>query len=105
MNISIRHEPFNNIANNLKLIEVRLFRGIFTKIKKDDVLIFKSRGKILKKKVKDIKLYNSFEELYNLENVRDITPTINSKKEFIRHYKNIYKNFKVINCKVIALFI
>ena len=105
MNISIRDEPFNNIKNNLKFIEIRLFRGIFTKIKKDDVIIFKSREKILKKKVKDIKLYNSFEELYNLENIRDITPTINSKKEFISHYENIYKNFKVINFKVVALFI
>ena len=105
MNISIRDEPFNNIANNLKFIEIRLFRGIFTKIKKNDIITFKSRGKTLIKKVKDIKLYNSFEELYNLENIKNITPTINSKKDFINHYENIYKNYKLINFKVIALFI
>ena len=50
MNISIRIEPFNNISNNLKTIEVRLFRGIFTEIRKNDIIIFTSRGKILKKK-------------------------------------------------------
>lgn len=105
MNISIRIEPFNNIVNNLKTIEVRLFRGIFTEIKKNDIITFKSRGTILKKKVKDIKLYNSFEELYNFENIKDITPTINSKKEFINHYENIYKNYNISKYKIIALFI
>ena len=105
MNISIRIEPFNNISNNLKTIEVRLFRGIFTEIKKNDIIIFTSRGTILKKKVKDIKLYNSFEELYNLENITNITPDIKSKEEFINHYKYIYKNYKIKNFKVIALFI
>ena len=105
MNISIRIEPFNNISNNLKTIEVRLFRGIFTEIRKNDIIIFTSRGKILKKKVKDIKLYNSFEELYNLENVNNITPDVKSKEDFINHYKDIYKNYKIKNFKVIALFI
>tara|TARA_Y100000590_G_scaffold470342_2_gene663902 strand:+ start:3875 stop:4192 length:318 start_codon:yes stop_codon:yes gene_type:complete len=105
MNISIKIEPFNNILNNLKFIEVRLFRGIFTEIKKNDIIMFTSRGKSIIKKIKNIKLYNSFEELYNLENVKDITPTINSKKEFINHYENIYKNYNVKKFKVIALFI
>lgn len=52
-----------------------------------------------------IHLNDSFEELYDKENINNITPNINSKDEFIKHYKSIYKKYNLNNFKVIALFI
>jgi ASC-1-like (ASCH) protein len=105
MDISLRVIPFNNIVNNLKTIEVRLYRGIFTKIKINDIIKFTSNDRTITKKIKNIKLYNSFEELYNSENINNITPSIKSKECFINHYEDIYKNYNTKNHKVIALFI
>lgn len=105
MDIYLRDKPLNNIIKDYKKIEVRLYRGIFTKIKVNDIITFNSSNKSIKKNIKDIKLYNSFEELYDLENVNNITPNIKSKESFIAHYENIYKKYNLKKFKVIALFI
>jgi ASC-1-like (ASCH) protein len=105
MKIYLREKPLDDIIKNNKNIEIRLYRGIFTKIKINDIITFHSLNKNIVKNIKDIKLYNSFEELYNLENINNITPDIKSKSGFINHYNNIYKNYNLKNFKVIALFI
>ena len=50
MNISLKPTPFNNIKNLTKTIEVRLYRGPFTSININDIVIFhSSNGHIAKK--------------------------------------------------------
>lgn len=105
MNISIKPEPFDNIKNGKKTIEVRLYRKIFERIKVNNNITFYSKNGSLLKNIKNIKLYNSFEDLYNSENINFITPNIYCKEKFINHYKNIYKNVDINNFKVVALFI
>mgnify|MGYP001341563568 CR=1 FL=1 len=105
MNISIKPEPFDNIKNGRKTIEVRLYRKLFEEIKVNDNITFYSKNGSILKNVKNIKLYNSFEHLYNSENINLITPHLKSKEDFIYHYKNIYKNIDKNKFKVVALFI
>lgn len=105
MNISIKPDAFNNIKNGIKTIEVRLYRKIFENCKINDNIIFHSKNGSILKNIRDIKLYKSFEDLYNLENINLITPHLKSKDEFIRHYNHIYKNVDINKFIVIALFI
>lgn len=88
MNIFIKQTPLENIEDGYKTVEIRLYRN-----------------NSISKKVKDIKLFNSFEDLYNLENIECILPGINSKECFINHYQNIYKNYKLDYFKVVAFYI
>ena len=105
MNISIKPEPFDHIKNGSKTIEVRLYRKIFEKIKVNDTITFYNNNRSLIKNIKNMKLYNSFEDLYNSENINLITPQLKSKEDFIYHYNNIYKNIDINKFKVLALFI
>jgi len=83
MNIFIKQTPLENIEDGYKTVEIRLYRNIFKTIKINDIINFKSKNNSISKKVKDIKLFNSFEDLYNLENIECILPGINSKECFI----------------------
>lgn len=105
MNISIRETLFYNINNGYKNIEVRLYRGIFESININDIVTFCYNDNKITRKINNLKLYSSFEELYDKEDINNITPNINSKDEFLKHYKSIYKKYNLNNFKVIALFI
>ena len=109
MNISLKPTPFNNIKNLTKTIEVRLYRGPFTSINNNDIVIFHSSNGHIAKKIKDTKIFDSFENLFdelnNLGNINLVTPHISTREDFINHYKYIYKHVDINKFKVIAFFI
>lgn len=105
MIITIKKNPFYFIQNNLKNIEIRLLKSQFLHLQLHDTIIFKYFNQTITRIVKNIKIYNSFEDLYNNENIYNITPQIKSKENFIQHYTNIYKNYNLKKYKIIAIYI
>lgn len=105
MIITIKKDPFYFIENNLKNIEVRLLKSQFLHLQINDTIVFKYSNQTITRIVKNIKIYNCFEDLYNNENIYNITPQIKSKENFIQHYINIYKNYIIKNYKIIAIYI
>ena len=98
--ISINNRALDNIKNGKKKIEGRLNRGIFTKIKPDDKILFFNNLDICNVKITNIKIYDSFFDMLNTENFNNVLPYCKNLDEGIVLYNNIYKknqkNFKVL---------
>ena len=107
MIITIRKIPFENILRNLKHIEIRLLKPPFNQLRVNDKIIFIHGIRKITKKIKNIKIYDSFENIYELEMIDLITPqfTSISKENFVNYYNTIYKKYNIQNFKIIAIFI
>jgi ASC-1-like (ASCH) protein len=103
-NVPLRCSAFTNL-NKGKIIEVRLYRGIFTKINKDDIIIFYSKGGSCEKTVKDVKYYNSLIDVFNNENINNILPDTKNIKDALKHYNDIYNNVNINEFKIVCFFI
>ncbi len=81
------------IKDNKKVFEVRLFREHYSLIKKGDVLIlYDEFGNVVRAEVKDVHIYNSFEELFKNIDYKKVIPFANSISEALNEYKKIYGN-------------
>ncbi len=81
------------IKDNKKVFEVRLFREPYSLIKKGDVLIlYDEFGNVVRAEVKDVHIYNSFEELFKNIDYKKVIPFANSISEALNEYKKIYGN-------------
>ena len=81
------------IKDNKKVFEVRLFREPYPSIKKDDILIlYDEHGNVVRTKVENVFLYNSFEDLFKDISYKQVIPFANSVSEALEEYKKIYGN-------------
>ena len=89
--ITIKTLAFNNINTGIKKIEGRLYRGIFTKIKIGDTIIFhdKLNDEKLSKIVNKIVIFDSFEMFLNSYPLENILPGKKTIEEEIKHYNKI----------------
>jgi len=101
--IFIKKTPYELIEKEIKTIEVRLYRGMFKNITTKSILTFKNDENKITKKVKNIVLYDSFQELLSHENIKKTLPLISNKEEGILYYNNLYKNYKLKKFKVMAI--
>ncbi len=79
------------MARREKTVEVHLLTRSFKRIKRGDIILFfDSRANIVRALVKDIRVYNSLDELLKNEELKRILPIINSPEEFIAEFERIY---------------
>lgn len=100
--ITIKTQAFNNIKNETKKIEGRLYRGIFTKINIGNTIIFhdKLNDEKLSKIVKKLVIFDSFEIFLNSYPLKNILPGKKTIEEGIKHYNKIYK---IVNKKILSI--
>ena len=65
--LHLHNEPFEKFKNGTKIIEMRLYDEKRKQYKIGDEIVFENRinGEKLKVKIKDIKIFNTFQDLYN----------------------------------------
>ena len=103
--IWIKNEAYKNIISGRKLIEGRLNKGIFSKLKSDDILILSSNKDSCKIKIINIINCNNFNELFSCCDLNKILPDKTSVKDGIKHYNNIYKNKDIQKYGVLGIVI
>ena len=101
----IYKEVYDDIISGKKRIEYRLLNEKSSKIKKDDIILFRvlDSDKTLDVIVTNIHLYNTIDELYD-----DITNTSNNllnytKEEFSKMFYNIFGRENVMNSKIVGI--
>jgi len=82
--LRLHNNPFNLIKQKSKTVEMRLYDEKRQKIKKGDEIIFTNRqtSETIKTKVKDIKLFKNFEELYSKYNKIELGYSENEEANF-----------------------
>ncbi|MCP4393947.1 MAG: ASCH domain-containing protein [Alphaproteobacteria bacterium] len=92
MRMRLHPEPFEAIKSGLKTIEMRLLDEKRQAIKLDDEITFVSRvtAEELTAKVKDLKVYQDFAELY--DNEKELVERYGSwsKQEFVDSFDEYY---------------
>ena len=85
---------FNNIKNKKKIIEGRLYKGIFKSLKKNDLIEFCFKDEKIKANIIDINKYKDFREMLIVEGIQNLLPNIYNIEEGINIYNTYYPNRK-----------
>ena len=101
LNIYIKKSStFENIKKKKKIIEGRLYRGIFKKIKCNDIINFCFNNEKIKVKILELKTFKDFEEMLIKEGISNILPNITDINEGIDIYNGYYSK---INNNVLSI--
>ena len=105
--IRILEESFYLIKNKKKTIEGRLYKGFFQTLKIDDDLYIEcvKTREIIKVRIKNILKYNSFINMFNEINIKDICPTENTIERAIERYRKFYSLEQELKYGIIVIFI
>ncbi|VVU94682.1 hypothetical protein CPAV1605_407 [seawater metagenome] len=104
-NVRLRNPGFDDIKNGRKTIEGRLNRGIFSKMKIDDEIIFVNNSDTFTVKITDIKYYESFLEMLSKEDLKKIRPNASKIADSLDLYNKYYSSNDILKYGVIAFFI
>ena len=104
-NYNLNEVAFALIETGEKQIEGRLFKNSFTKIKKDDVIIFKNKDNFLKVRVVKTARYNTFKEMLINEQILRVTPLSKSLNESVSIYRKFYSEKDELKYGVLAITI
>ena len=105
MNLSEPH--FTNMKNKIKTVEIRLYDEKRKSLKKNDYIIFvkrENKSKTFKRKIKDIRIFYSFEKAIKHAKLKNCLPGIRTYKQGVELYYS-FPNYKKLEKKgVIALY-
>ena len=96
-------DTYNNLKHNNKKYELRIYKGIFTTLKINDVIDIKFKDNIIQKRIKNIYLFNNFKELFNNLELNLCLPHIDNKNDALKYMKTFYSSNKINKSKIIAL--
>lgn len=96
-------DTYNNLKHNNKKYELRIYKGIFTKLKKNHIINIKYKQNVIQKRIKNIYLFNNFKELFNNLELNLCLPNIDDKNDALKYMKTFYSSNKINNYKIIAL--
>jgi len=102
--VPVKKHAYIHISNGSKSVEGRLYRGIFAKMKQDDVIKFihKDLPPIFAT-VTFTHPYPSFRKMVTKEGVSNVTPDLSSVDEAEALYRSIYSISKEEEFGVIAI--
>ena len=87
----IKQEPFQNIYNNLKTIEVRKYQGFIKTLKINQIINLVNQNQKLKIKIKNIKIYPTLKVLLDDTQLIKINPNLVSFQNPITYFQKYYK--------------
>lgn len=104
INLFIRETALIQLINCEKQYELRLERGIFTKMNEGDK-IFLCNG------IKKIKVLKKIDKIYKFNNIKELLLNLGVKKclplhtlnSGIKYFKNLYKNVHIDKYNVVAI--
>lgn len=103
--MKLKELPFNQIKDGSKTVEVRLYDEKRKQLKIDDIIVFKNinSNEQISKKIKNLKVFNTFEELF--ENYDDILLGARgyTKEQYSYSMHTIYSQEQEITNKVLAI--
>lgn len=103
MKIYIKKEStFNYLSSGDKKVEGRLYKGIFKKIKENDIIEFCFQNQTLLAKIQELKKYDNFYSFLISEEMNFILPGVKEIDEGVKIYNEYYpknKDNKVISIK------
>ncbi len=89
--IPVKNKYLMMIARGEKKVEVHLYSKSFRRIKPGDILLlFDSRANIVRAIVKDVRIYDSINDLVKNENIKEILPTANNADDLVKEMDKIY---------------
>lgn len=92
--LTVQEPWFTLIQKGIKTVEGRLNRGIFSKLKKGDIVTWlnKKSNKTVKVRIMEIKKYTSFETMIEKEGIEKILPNQGFKTvdEAVKVYRQWY---------------
>ena len=95
MKIYIQKEStFNYLSSGDKKIEGRLYKGIFKKIKENDIIEFCFQNRKLLAKIIKIHKYDDFYSFLISEELKYVLPGVKNIDEGIKIYNNYYPKNK-----------
>lgn len=97
-----KKSTFNYLSSRDKKIEGRLYKGIFKKIKENDIIEFCFQNQTLLAKIEELKKYDNFYSFLISEEMHFILPGVKEIDEGLKIYNEYYpknKNTKVIGIK------
>lgn len=103
MKIYIKKEStFNYLSSGDKNVEGRLYKGIFLKIKENDIIQFCFQNRTLTAKIQKLQKYDDFYSFLISEGLKYVLPDVVDIDDGIKVYNNYYpkkKDNKVISIK------
>ena len=90
MEINVNKTWFDFIKKGKKVIEGRLNKGKFQKLKKNEIIYFANGVDKIKVKIMDIIRYNTFEEYLLQEGLKRTLPGIQTLKDGVNVYYSFY---------------
>lgn len=89
---TIKEPWFSFIKNGKKVVEGRLNKGIFSKLKQGDVITWKNKNLKIKVMVKYIKVYPSFKDMLSQETISRVLPNTSNLDKGVNIYHQYYKS-------------
>lgn len=89
----VHKEPFNNIINNTKTIEIRRNKGFIITLKPNTKIYFKYKNKIHLVKIEKIEYFESLYNLLNNTTISLINPNLENIEHALTYFNTYYKNF------------
>ena len=87
----IKQEPFNNIYNKLKTIEVRQYQGFIKTLKINQKINLVNQNQKIEIEIKNIKKYSTLKELLDNSDINKINPNLVSFQNPINYFQKYYK--------------
>jgi ASC-1-like (ASCH) protein len=91
------------IDSSKKVVEGRLCKNSFLKLKKGDKLIFYNESKYTIVLIEKIQKYDTFKNMLINEGIKRVTPLSNSLEESISIYRNFYSIEDELKYGVLAI--
>ena len=102
-NVRIKEPWFSLIKNGKKKIEGRLNKGIFSKLKLQDEIIFENDKKLNNMYVCYLHYYKNYYDLLKMEGVEEVLPNIKSIEKGVDLYHKYYKEEDINKYGVVAI--
>lgn len=101
--IYLNKHAFWNIKYGIKKYEIRLERGVFKAINKEDRVIFKIDKLCYEKVIIEIIRFNDLKSLLLTLGIQNCIPNVNNLEDAIIYMNRFYSQEKIKSSKFIAL--
>lgn len=103
MNKHVQEPWFGYIKNGEKIVEGRLNKGSFRKLKKGDIVNWINKDNSIKTKIVSIHHHKDFENMLKQHHLYNCLPGIKTYKEGVEIYKKFFSDSDIKKYGVLAI--